>query len=93
MLDLIDRKALRLDQIEVFVVDEADRMLDLGFAPDIRKIAPMLPQTRQALFFSATMPQEALKLANGILRKPMHVSSRPRISAAAENIEEIHFIM
>lgn len=85
MLDLIDRKALKLDQVEVFVVDEADRMLDMGFAPDIRKIAPMLPQTRQALFFSATMPKEALQLANGILRKPMHVSSDP-ISAAAENI-------
>ncbi len=87
MLDLIDRKTLRLDQIEVFVVDEADRMLDMGFAPDIRKIAPMLPQTRQALFFSATMPPEALKLANGILRKPMHISSDP-ISAAAENISK-----
>ncbi len=85
MLDLIDRKALKLDQIEVFVVDEADRMLDMGFAPDIRKIAPMLPQTRQALFFSATMPKEALQLAGGILHKPMHVSSDP-VSAAAENI-------
>ncbi|MEN7972274.1 MAG: DEAD/DEAH box helicase [Verrucomicrobiota bacterium] len=85
MLDLIDRKALKLDQIEVFVVDEADRMLDMGFAPDIRKIAPMLPQTRQALFFSATMPKEALQLATGILHKPMHISSDP-VSAAAENI-------
>jgi len=87
MLDLIDRKALKLDQIEVFVVDEADRMLDMGFAPDIRKIAPMLPQTRQALFFSATMPKEALQLATGILHKPMHVSSDP-VSAAAENIAQ-----
>jgi len=87
MLDLIDRKALKLDQIEVFVVDEADRMLDMGFAPDIRKIAPMLPQTRQALFFSATMPKEALQLATGILHKPMHVSSDP-VSAAAENITQ-----
>ncbi|VGO11630.1 ATP-dependent RNA helicase RhlE [Pontiella desulfatans] len=87
MLDLIDRKALRLDQVEIFVVDEADRMLDMGFAPDIRKIAPMLPQTRQALFFSATMPREALSLATGILHKPMHISSDP-VSAAAENIEK-----
>ena len=87
MLDLIDRKALKLDQIEIFVVDEADRMLDMGFAPDIRKIAPMLPQTRQALFFSATMPKEALQLATGILHKPMHVSSDP-VSAAAENISK-----
>ena len=85
MLDLIERKALKLDQVEIFVVDEADRMLDMGFAPDIRKIAPMLPQTRQALFFSATMPKEALQLANGILRKPTHISSDPA-SAAAENI-------
>jgi ATP-dependent RNA helicase RhlE len=87
MLDLIDRKALKLDQIEVFVVDEADRMLDMGFAPDIRKISKLLPQTRQALFFSATMPREALQLAGGILRKPMHVSSDP-VSSAAENIEK-----
>ncbi len=92
MLDLIDRKALKLDQIEVFVVDEADRMLDLGFAPDIRKIAPMLPQTRQALFFSATMPKEAMQLAGGILHKPMHVSSDP-VSAVAENItKSLYFV-
>jgi ATP-dependent RNA helicase RhlE len=87
MLDLIERKALKLDQVEVFVVDEADRMLDMGFAPDIKKIAHMIPQTRQALFFSATMPPDALSLANGILQKPMHVSSDP-VSAAAENIEK-----
>jgi ATP-dependent RNA helicase RhlE len=92
MLDLIERKTLRLDQVEVFVVDEADRMLDMGFAPDIRKIAPMLPQTRQALFFSATMPKEALSLATGILHKPMHVSSDP-VSAAAENItKQLYYV-
>ena len=85
MLDLIERRALKLDQVEVFVVDEADRMLDMGFAPDIRKISEMLPQTRQALFFSATMPREALQLAGGILHKPMQVSSDP-MSSAAENI-------
>ncbi len=87
LIDLIDRKTLKLDQVELFVVDEADRMLDMGFAPDIRKIAKLLPSTRQALFFSATMPKEALKLANGILHKPMHVSSDP-VSAVAERIEK-----
>ncbi len=87
MLDLIERKTLKLDQVEIFVVDEADRMLDMGFAPDIRKIAPMLPQTRQALFFSATMPPAALSLATGILHKPMNISADP-VSAAAENIQK-----
>lgn len=87
MLDLIQRKALKLDQIETFVVDEADRMLDMGFAPDIRKIAKMLPQQRQALFFSATMPQEALKLAGSFLRKPKVISVDP-VSSAAENIHK-----
>ena len=87
MLDLIDRKSLKLDQLEIFVVDEADRMLDMGFAPDIRKISKMLPQSRQALFFSATMPQEALKLAGSFLRKPLHLSVDP-VSAAAENISK-----
>ncbi|HSR88647.1 MAG TPA: DEAD/DEAH box helicase [Pontiella sp.] len=87
LLDLIERKALKLDQVEVFVVDEADRMLDMGFVPDIRSIAKLLPQTRQALFFSATMPKEALQLANSILQKPMQVSTDP-LSAAAENIAQ-----
>ncbi len=87
MLDLIDRKSLKLDQLEIFVVDEADRMLDMGFSPDIRKVAKMLPQSRQALFFSATMPQEALKLASSFLRKPLHLSVDP-VSAAAENISK-----
>ncbi|MEI6891101.1 MAG: DEAD/DEAH box helicase [Pontiella sp.] len=92
MLDLIERKTLRLDQVEVFVVDEADRMLDMGFAPDIRKIAPMLPQTRQALFFSATMPKEALSLATGILHKPTLISSDP-VSAVAENItKQLYYV-
>lgn len=87
MLDLIERKALKLDQLEIFVVDEADRMLDMGFAPNIRKVASMLPHNRQALFFSATMPQEALKLAGSFLRKPKHVSV-DRVSSAAENISK-----
>ena len=92
LLDLLDRKALKLDQVEIFVVDEADRMLDLGFAPDIRKLAELLPTDRQALFFSATMPKEALTLANAFLRKPRRIAVDPP-SSAAENIEKtLYFV-
>jgi len=87
MLDLISKKTLKLDQIELFIVDEADRMLDMGFSPDIRKIAKMLPQKRQALFFSATMPPQALRLANSFLRNPKRIFIDP-ISTPAENIEK-----
>ena len=91
LLDILNRKALKLDQVEVFVVDEADRMLDLGFAPDIRKLAQLLPTHRQALFFSATMPKEAVRLANSFLRKPVRISTDPR--AVAENIEKkLYFV-
>lgn len=92
MLDLMERKHLKLDQIEIFVVDEADRMLDMGFAPDIRKVVELLPQERQSLFFSATMPKEAQKLAGSFLRKPQNVSVDP-VSAAAENIaKSIYYV-
>jgi len=57
LLDLVQQRAVRLDQIEVLVLDEADRMLDMGFIRDIKKIVAMLPKERQTLFFSATMPQ------------------------------------
>lgn len=84
LLDLIDRRALRLDQVETFVIDEADRMLDLGFAPDVRKIAGMTPASRQGLFFSATMPEEALRLARAILQKPTFLSTDPETAGAIE---------
>ncbi len=86
VLDLVARRAFRLDQVEIFVLDEADRMLDMGFAPDIRKMAGMLPPSRQAIFLSATMPKEALQLADSFLRKPRRIAVDP-VSAAAENID------
>ena len=64
LLDLIENRALRLDQVEVLVLDEADRMLDMGFIHDIRRIVAMLPRQRQTLFFSATMPKEITSLAD-----------------------------
>ena len=63
LLDLVNQRALRLDQVEVLVLDEADRMLDMGFIHDIKRIVAMLRKERQTLFFSATMPQDIARLA------------------------------
>lgn len=77
LLDLMNQKHIRLDKVEIFVLDEADRMLDMGFIRDIRKIISSLPRKRQSLFFSATMPQEIVSLAGKILSNPFNVSVTP----------------
>jgi len=74
MLDLHERGNVMLHDIKIFVIDEADRMLDMGFIPDIEKIAGILPKIRQTLFFSATMPTEIKKLADKFLMNPKEVS-------------------
>ena len=78
LLDLVQQRALRLDQVEVLVLDEADRMLDMGFIHDIKRIVTMLPKERQTLFFSATMPQEITRLADRMLRNPARVAVTPQ---------------
>lgn len=77
LLDMIDQGHLQLSGIEVFVLDEADRMLDMGFLPDIRKVIQHLPQRRQSLFFSATMPTEIKALAHSLLSNPVKVEVTP----------------
>ncbi len=77
LLDLINQSHVRLDQLEVFCVDEADRMLDMGFIHDMRRIIALLPRKRQSLFFSATMPDSIVELAGTILRNPRHVEVTP----------------
>ena len=74
LLDLHERGNVMLHDIKIFVIDEADRMLDMGFIPDIEKIAGMLPKLRQTLFFSATMPNEIKKLADKFLMNPREIS-------------------
>ena len=71
LLDLMNQKIIRLDRVEVFVLDEADRMLDMGFIHDVKRIVRTLPRERQTLLFSATMPQEIQDLSRSILRKPV----------------------
>lgn len=86
LLDLIQQKYLRLEKVEIFVLDEADRMLDMGFMRDIKKILPLLPAKRHNLFFSATMPTEIQTLANTILRDPRKVEVTP----PATTVKRIH---
>jgi len=77
LIDLFERGKILMADVRTFVIDEADRMLDMGFIPDIEKIADRLPQLRQTLFFSATMPKEIRKLANNFLSNPKEVSVDP----------------
>jgi len=83
LLDLHDRLALRLDYIEVLVLDEADRMVDMGFAPDLKRILRLMPKDRQTLMFSATMPPELNRVANEALRNPARVDLAPPQRPAA----------
>ena len=87
LLDHLERGRLMLHGIEVLVVDEADRMLDMGFIPDVEKICRILPITRQTLFFSATMPAEIQRLTNQFLHNPVVVESSPPSSTAASLIQ------
>ena len=87
LLDLIDQGFIRLKDVEYFVLDEADRMLDMGFIHDIRKIIAKLPVKRQSLFFSATMPGNIVELSKKILKNPMKVEVSP-VSSTAETINQ-----
>lgn len=87
LLDLISQGYVSLSKIKMFVLDEADRMLDMGFINDIRKLLKLLPTERQSLFFSATMPDNIIKLSNQILNNPTKVEVTPA-SSTAETIQQ-----
>lgn len=87
LLDLINQGFIRLDTLEYFVLDEADRMLDMGFVHDVKKVIAKLPGERQNLMFSATMPTEIEQLAAGILRKPAFVKVDP-VSSTVDRIQQ-----
>ena len=89
LLDLIQSHAVRLSDVEVFVLDEADRMLDMGFIRDIRKIIAKLPKERQTLLFSATMPQDIAELARHILKDPAKVSVTPQATTVERIVQRI----
>ncbi|MEK7355348.1 MAG: DEAD/DEAH box helicase [Bdellovibrionota bacterium] len=87
LLDLIDQRHVNLGKVEVFVLDEADRMLDMGFINDVRKLIKMLPPKRHNLFFSATMPQEITDLSKQLLHDPIRVEVTP-VASTAEKITQ-----
>jgi ATP-dependent RNA helicase RhlE len=87
LLDLVQGNALRLNQVEYLVLDEGDRMLDMGFINDIRKIVAKLPSNRQTMLFSATMPKDIADLAQAMLRDPARVAVTP-VSSTAERISQ-----
>ena len=92
LCDLIGQKLCNLSSVSMFVLDEADRMLDMGFIHDVKKVIAVLPQNRQTLLFSATMPNEIATLAKTILRNPVTVAVTP-VSSTVEVIEQsIYFV-
>lgn len=90
LLDLMNQGYIDLRHLEIFVLDEADRMLDMGFIHDVKKIIAKIPTKRQSLFFSATMPSEIVKLADTILKQPAKVEVTP-VSSTAETINQSVF--
>lgn len=92
LLDLMGQGHVNLRNVEILVLDEADRMLDMGFIHDVKRVISALPQKRQTLFFSATMPPEIKGLASGILNKPVEVSVTP-VSSTADTIQQsLYFV-
>jgi len=92
LLDFISQGIVSLKNLEIFVLDEADRMLDMGFVHDVKRIVKLLPQDRQTLFFSATFPEEINKLASSMLSNPVKVEVAP-VSATADTIQQkVYFV-
>jgi ATP-dependent RNA helicase RhlE len=92
LLDLMNQGFISLKEVEIFVLDEADRMLDMGFIHDVRRIIAALPQKRQSLFFSATMPPEIVRLAGSIVYKPVKIEVTPSASTVDIVDQFVYFI-
>ncbi|HIM24033.1 MAG TPA: DEAD/DEAH box helicase [Rhodospirillales bacterium] len=92
LLDLMNQGHLRLDAIEVFILDEADRMLDMGFIHDVKKIIAAVPNKRQTLLFSATMPNSVQGLADGLLRDPVRVEITPSATTVEKIDQRVLFV-
>ncbi len=92
LLDLVNQRHIRLDTVSTFIVDEADRMLDMGFIRDVRKIVAMLPKDRQSMLFSATMPDDVVKLVGDMLRQPERIEVAPQGRTADRVSQVLYFV-
>ena len=92
LLDLMRQGHVKLHRVSTLVLDEADRMLDMGFIRDVRRIVAALPKQRQALLFSATMPSDVAKLAAEILHRPLRVEVTPKAVAVERIEQQVHFV-
>ncbi|RJO64775.1 MAG: DEAD/DEAH box helicase [Myxococcales bacterium] len=92
LLDLMNQGYVDLSRVEAFILDEADRMLDMGFIPDIRRVVRALPAKRQTLLFSATLPPSILDLAGGLLDKPETVSVAPSATTVERIAQSVYFV-
>ena len=92
LLDLVNQGFCDLSAVEIFVLDEADRMLDMGFIRDVKKIAAMVPEERQTLLFSATMPKSVQGLAGGLLRDPVRVEVAPAATTAEKVDQQVLYV-
>jgi ATP-dependent RNA helicase RhlE len=92
LLDLMQQGHVNLQYLEIFVLDEADRMLDMGFVNDVKKVIAKIPAKRQTLFFSATMPKEIQSLANSILNNPIYVEVTPVSSTADSIAQKLYYV-
>jgi ATP-dependent RNA helicase RhlE len=92
LLDLLNQRHARLDSVDTFVLDEGDRMLDMGFIRDVRKIVALLPKRRQTLLFSATMPGDIGRLAGEILRDPIRVEVTPSATTVEQVEQRVYFV-
>jgi ATP-dependent RNA helicase RhlE len=93
LLDLMHQGFINLKNIKIFVLDEADRMLDMGFIHDVKKVISVIPQQRQTLFFSATMPPEIQKLANSILKNPIKVEVTPQSTTTELVTQSVYHVL